>query len=61
MTEKTNLATVAEAASVWRVSEPTVRRLCAEGQVRCVRIGECIRIPSDEIARVATQGTSRAA
>ena len=40
-----------EAADVLGVSARTVRKLAASRQIRAVKIGSCVRIAPDELAR----------
>ena len=40
------LLTVREVADLWQLTEGRVRRLCHAGQIRHIRIGRWIRIPS---------------
>ena len=40
------LLTVRQVAELWQLTEGRVRRLCHAGQIRHIRIGRWIRIPS---------------
>lgn len=44
--------TVPKAAQALKLSEPTLRRAIARGEVECVTFGGLSRIPNDEIARL---------
>ena len=46
------LLCVEDAAVVLKVSSKTIRRLVARGDLRAVRIGRSVRIPSSEIDRL---------
>lgn len=50
------LVTVAEAAKELRVSQRSVRRWIALGQVRSVRLGRALRLPRSELRRLAEAG-----
>ena len=41
-----------EAATALRVSRPTIYRLVAAGELRHVKLGAAIRIPSSEVERL---------
>ncbi len=47
--------TVAETASLFQVSEKTIRRMIARGALPVVRIGRSIRINPQEIEKIARQ------
>jgi excisionase family DNA binding protein len=49
--DRARFATVAEVASLLRVSTMTVYRLIQSGQLPAVRIGRSYRIPEDEVDR----------
>lgn len=49
--------TVPELSRRTNVSEPTIRRLCEEGRIRAVKIGNQWRIPQSEMERVIREGT----
>jgi excisionase family DNA binding protein len=48
--------TVAETASFFQVSEKTIRRMIARGELPSARIGRCIRISPEAIERIVPQG-----
>lgn len=48
--ERTLAYTIREAAQALGVSERTVRRAIAAGKLRVVRIGRCVRVPSDSVS-----------
>jgi len=50
------LLRVDEAATILNVSSKTIRRLIARGDLRVVRIGRLVRIPSSEIERLIAGG-----
>ena len=50
------LLCVDEAATILKVSSKTVRRLLARGDLRAVRIGRLVRIPSSEFDRLIASG-----
>lgn len=55
MTPSPVLATVAEAAATLAVSTSTIRRMCASGELRTVRIARrVVRIPRVDIDRLTT-------
>lgn len=43
--------TVASLAQEWQCSEGVVRKLIANGELGCFRLGVLIRIPAEEVAR----------
>jgi excisionase family DNA binding protein len=47
---------ITDAAEYLAVSDRHIRRLIDYGQVRAIRIGRRVLIPSDEIARLAREG-----
>ena len=53
------LLRVGEAAAFLQVSNKTVRRLLARGDLKAVRIGRLLRIPSSEIDRLIADGGAR--
>lgn len=55
------LATVSEGAGYLRVDQRSLRRWIAAGEVRIVRFGRAVRIPWDELERLARSGVPRAA
>src|SRR5690348_13971651 len=54
--DPTLLMTVAEAARQLRLSTRTLARAIALGQVKIVRFGRSIRIPREEVDRLAREG-----
>ena len=50
------LLTLAEAASILRIHRHTLYRIRAEGRAKFVVLGGAIRISTDEVARLATEG-----
>ena len=52
----TALLRVDEAAAIVKVSSKTIRRLLARGDLKAVRIGRSVRIPSSEIDRLIAAG-----
>jgi excisionase family DNA binding protein len=54
--ERGCLVTVAEAAKELRVSQRSMRRWIALGQVRSVRFGRAVRLPRSELRRLAEAG-----
>ena len=52
------LLRVAEAAEVLAISRSSLYQLIATGEVRTVRLGRAVRIPSSELRRLAS-GTDR--
>ena len=51
--------TCAEFGAVFQISDSTVRRAIAKGQVRAIKVGGSIRIPKSERERVRRgEGTS---
>lgn len=54
--EGVHLLRVKDGARQLTLAEKTVRDLIAKGRIRAIRIGKSIRIPADEIARVARDG-----
>lgn len=46
--------TVASLAREWDVSEGLIRKLIANGELGCFRLGTLIRIPAEEVARFQT-------
>jgi excisionase family DNA binding protein len=56
----TSLLTKREAAAVLRVSERTLDRLRATGQLRVVRVRGTVRITDAEIERFITKNTKTA-
>ena len=53
---KLALLRVDEAATILNVSSKTIRRLTARGDLRVVRIGRLVRVPSSEIDRLMAAG-----
>ena len=53
---KAALLRVDEAAAILKVSSKTVRRLLAQGDLKAVRVGRLVRIPSSEIDRLIAGG-----
>src|SRR5690349_14005098 len=47
--------TVASLAAEWECSEGVVRKLIANGELGCFRLGVLIRIPAEEVARFECQ------
>ena len=56
---KPALLHVDDAAATLQVSSKTVRRLVARGDLKAVRIGRSVRIPSSEIDRLIADGGAR--
>jgi excisionase family DNA binding protein len=56
----TRLRTVAEVASVLRVSNMTVYRLIKAGELAALRVGKSYRIREQELERYLTTGSTRA-
>ena len=54
-TLRKRLLTVAETASFFQVSEKTIRRLIARGELPCSRIGRSIRIDPEVIEKIVRQ------
>lgn len=44
-----NYLTVAEVATIMRVSKMTVYRLCHDGELECLRVGRSFRIPAPAV------------
>ena len=53
MSELSRLLTVAETAAYLRVVPHTVYRWVSRGLIAPVRVGKALRIPADELARIA--------
>jgi excisionase family DNA binding protein len=51
-----SLVTISDAAADLRLCRRTIEYLIARGRLRSVRIGRSIRIPREEIARLAREG-----
>ncbi len=49
------LFTVSEVAAKLGISEGLCRRLMARGDLKCVRIGRCVRVPLGEIDRIVPE------
>jgi excisionase family DNA binding protein len=59
MTGKDRLESVKEASERLAVSAFTIRRLISAGQVRAVRVGYRVLIPSTEIQRIIESGAGK--
>jgi excisionase family DNA binding protein len=44
--------TIAEAAHILNVAEPTIRKWVLRRRIAALRIGTCVRIPAHEIRRL---------
>ena len=53
-----SLVPIRLAARQLSVSPDTVRRLIRRGELRSVRIGKSVRIPSDDLDRLTEHGTT---
>ena len=51
------MLSIKETAKTLRISEATVRRFIASGEIRAVRVGEQWRIAEAEIERIKNEGT----
>jgi len=51
------MLSIKETAKTLRISEATVRRFIASGEIRAVRVGEQWRIAETEIERIKNEGT----
>jgi len=51
------MLSIKETAKTLRISEATVRRFIASGEIRAVRVGEQWRIAEAEIERIENEGT----
>ena len=47
-----DLMTCRETAALLRVNEETVRVLCRQGKLPCVRVGRCLRVPREAVERM---------
>ncbi len=54
-----SLLPVKTAATLLGVGQRTVWRMIAEGQLRVVRVRNCTRLHSDDVAKLVTNGTQR--
>jgi len=53
------MLSIKETAKTLRISEATVRRFIASGEIRAVKVGEQWRIIEAEIERIKNEGTGR--
>ncbi|TFE65505.1 hypothetical protein A7Q09_02735 [Methylacidiphilum sp. Yel] len=51
--------TVSEAAQILSVHPATVRRWIVSGQIQFRRLGKLVRIPEEELARIAQEGLGK--
>jgi excisionase family DNA binding protein len=52
--------TVSEVAEALRVSERTIRRAIAAGQLQSIRVGRCVRVPAESIQQFVSSAASMA-
>jgi excisionase family DNA binding protein len=61
MQSKPAFLTVSEVAAVLRVSDMTIYRLIASGEIRALKVGRSYRIPQDALDTWLEEGSSPAA